>query len=65
MNGREFGDWLYQASERGRPRDLGYFIGYRIAESFYRTMANKNAAMSQIIAARNVKRILELSGYNP
>jgi hypothetical protein len=65
MNAHDFGDWLYQPGKGGRPRDLGYFIGYRIAESYYRNAKNKSAALSQIVAARNVKRILDGSRYAP
>jgi hypothetical protein len=65
MNAHDFGDWLYQPGKSGRPRDLGYFIGYRIAESYYRNANNKAAALSRIIAARNVRLILDGSRYAP
>lgn len=65
MNDRDFGDWLYQPGEHGRPRDLGYFIGYRIAESYYRNAKDKRAALGDIIVAKDIKRIVERSGYAP
>jgi uncharacterized protein YjaZ len=63
MNGHEFAPWLYELPPNDRPRDLGYFIGYRIAEAYYKRAADKHAALRELIRARNVKEILERSGY--
>jgi uncharacterized protein YjaZ len=63
MNGHEFGPWLYERPSGDRPRDLGYFIGYRIAEAYYKRAADKRAAVRELIRARDVKKIVEQSGY--
>jgi uncharacterized protein YjaZ len=33
------GDWLYNMSSvKDKPSDLGYYIGYKIAQSYYNTV---------------------------
>lgn len=34
MHGDDMAGWLYGGQPEGRPADLGYFIGYRIAEAY-------------------------------
>ena len=62
-----FGIWMYNRPPDGRPNDLGYFIGYRIAQAYYSKAADKQAAVRDIITARggDVRSILSLSGYSP
>lgn len=62
-----FYPWMYGRPADGRPNDLGYFIGYRIAKAYYDRAADKRKAISDIITARggDVKGILEESGYDP
>ena len=49
----------------GPPGDLGYFIGYRIAEAYYAKQADKVAALRDIIEIRNADDFLTRSGYSP
>jgi Predicted Zn-dependent protease (DUF2268) len=58
--------WLYnQGSSTGeRPGDLGYFIGYRIAQAFYNRAADKTAALRAIIEVRDAFAFLAASGYD-
>jgi hypothetical protein len=36
MNGSEASNWLYQGDKaKDKPADLGYYVGYKIAESYY------------------------------
>ena len=36
MAGSDVSDWLYGGTPRGdRPADLGYFVGFRIAQAYY------------------------------
>jgi hypothetical protein len=64
---RELYPWMYGTPNDGRPNDLGYFIGYRIAEAYYLKSADKRQALHDIITAcgDDVKQILTKSGYNP
>ncbi len=46
-----------------RPGMLGYFIGYRICEQYYRNSTNKAAALREIIELKSPKRIYNKSNY--
>ncbi|HEX7090558.1 MAG TPA: DUF2268 domain-containing putative Zn-dependent protease [Longimicrobiales bacterium] len=65
MHGTDATGWLYGNPPPGRPADLGYFIGYRIAEAYYAQAADKAAALRDILRVRDVERILAASGYSP
>ncbi|HEY8468469.1 MAG TPA: DUF2268 domain-containing putative Zn-dependent protease [Longimicrobiales bacterium] len=65
MHGTDTTGWLYGNPPPGRPADLGYFIGYRIAEAYYAQAADKAAALRDILRAQDVERILAASGYAP
>ena len=58
---------MYGKPPDGRPNDLGYFIGYRIAEAYYNRMTDKQQAIRDILtgANGNVKELLTKSGYAP
>jgi len=64
MGGEDLKGWLYSDAP-GRPHDLGYYIGYRIAESFWNKSPDKVKAVHDILAAPDVKGFLEKSGYAP
>jgi Predicted Zn-dependent protease (DUF2268) len=59
--------WMYGKPNDGRPNDLGYFIGYRIAKAYYDRTQDKAQALRDIITARdgNVRELLSMSGYAP
>ena len=59
--------WMYGTPPDGKPNDLGYFIGYRIAQAYYDKASDKTQAIRDIITARNgnVRELLALSGYDP
>jgi hypothetical protein len=65
MNGTNVSQWLYnQGTATGtRPGDLGYFIGYRIAQAYYTKAADKAQALREIIEVDNVTAFLTASGY--
>jgi hypothetical protein len=65
LDDSSLGTWMYAGAQGGRPADLGYFIGHRIAEAYYNRAADKPQAIRDIIAARNVKDLLAQSGYDP
>ena len=50
-----------------KPNDLGYFIGYQIAQAYYEKARDKRQALREIITARNgnVRELLAMSGYAP
>lgn len=55
--------WIYDATPGGgRPADLGYWIGYRIARSYYQRAADKPAALQQLLAIDDAEALLKRSG---
>jgi hypothetical protein len=48
-----------------RPGDLGYFIGYRIAQAYYNKQTDKAAAVRAIIEVFDADAFLAASGYDP
>lgn len=46
-----------------RPGMLGYVIGYRICEAYYKKATNKTEAIRNIITLDNYREIYEKSGY--
>jgi hypothetical protein len=67
MHGTDTSQWLYnQGNATGeRPGDLGYFIGYRIAEAFYERTSDKRLALRAIIEVADSDMFLAQSGYDP
>jgi len=62
--GERMGDWLYNGGQSGdRPADLGYFMGCRIAESYYAKATNKTAALRRILTRDDAAGLLKESGY--
>jgi hypothetical protein len=62
-----FFPWMYGRPADGKPNDLGYFIGYRIAQAYYNKAPDKRQAIRDIVTARggNVREVLTMSGYGP
>ena len=64
---KDYFPWMYGRPTDGRPNDLGYFIGYRIAQAYYNKASDKTQAIRDIITARDghVREVLSMSGYAP
>jgi len=67
MHGTDISRWLYNQGSKtaDRPGDLGYFIGYRIAESYYARATDKREALRAIIEVNDADAFLTQSGYAP
>lgn len=67
LDDRTFSPWLYSKPPGDRPNDLGYFVGYRIAQAYYRRAPDKRQAIRDLITPRggDVKAVLAASGYDP
>ena len=50
-------------SVEGVPPDLAYYMGYRICESYYNNMVDKEQAIIDIIEVKNYRKFLEKSNY--
>lgn len=58
--------WIGNANDsKSRPADLGYVIGFKIAEAYYRQAKDKPRALAEIIRAEDPEAILAVSGYDP
>ena len=64
MHKTDTSEWLYNGnSSRDRPADLGYYIGYRIAEAYYKRAADKKQAVKDILNIGSFEQFVEASGY--
>lgn len=56
--------WLYDHTpDTGWPPDMGYWLGYRIAQAYYHRAADKTAALKALLAVTDFKALLKASGY--
>jgi len=64
-NSQNFVKWFVNISDTlsQRPGMLGYFIGYRICEKYYRNSTNKAAALREIIELKSPSHIYKKSKY--
>lgn len=66
MHGTATGEWFFVDPANSEwPQDLGYFVGYRIAESYYQRMPDKARALRDILSVTDHRLFLKDSGYNP
>jgi hypothetical protein len=64
MHGTDVSRWLYGSSRTAdRPGDLGYYVGYKIAEAYYRRATDKAAALRTLLRVEDAEAILRASGY--
>lgn len=64
MNQPDFSEWLYNGSiATDKPADLGYFIGFKIAQHYYQNSDNKQKTIREIIEMKDGQKFLEESGY--
>jgi uncharacterized protein YjaZ len=64
MNESDVSKWLFQGDKsKDRPADLGYYMGYRIAQSYYEHAADKTRAVRDILTVRDYEAFLRDSHY--
>ena len=56
--------WLYNGT-REKSGDLGYWVGYRIAKTYYQRAADKQQALREILEMTDPKALLARSGWYP
>ena len=64
MDKTDLSDWLYNTTPE-QPRDLGYWVGYRITKAYFRTAADKRQALREILQVTDVRAFLAASGWRP
>lgn len=63
MNSNNWSPWLYGNKDNSRPRDLGYWMGYQIANSYYQKMTDKKQAVTDLLTIQDFKKFLQQSDY--
>lgn len=64
MSGKDTSKWLYNGgSIKDRPADLGYYIGYKITEAYYKQATDKRLAIKAILEIKDFEQFLKDSGY--
>ncbi len=66
MGGNDIANWLYNASNTtvDRPADLGYYIGFKMAEYYYDKTPNKAEAIRRLIELKSGSELLTVSEYD-
>lgn len=64
MNGTNWGNWLYSSKDKSRPKDLGYWIGYKITRAYYTNAVDKIKAIQEILNIKDFNSFLADSKYN-
>ncbi|MBN8736287.1 MAG: hypothetical protein J0H27_08460 [Xanthomonadales bacterium] len=60
----DFGPWLYNHHPApGWPPDMGYWLGYRIAQTYYDHAADKHKALTALLNVTDFQKLLDESGY--
>ena len=66
MLGTDTKGWLYQGDgSKGRPADLGYFVGARICRAYYERAPDKRKAVREILVMTDPRAFVAASGYAP
>ena len=65
MTSTNVSNWLFNAgSSSERPADLGYYIGYKIAEYYYEQQVDKTTALKELLEVRDANEFLTKSDYS-
>ena len=65
MHGKKYQGWLYGGKRpKGRPADLGYWMGYRICKAYYDKQDDKKKAIETILNIQDFEAFLEASAYS-
>jgi hypothetical protein len=56
--------WLFDHHPAtGWPPDMGYWLGYRIAQTYYHQASDKQAALTALLQVTDFQKLLAASGY--
>lgn len=60
----DYSNWLYNGNDaQSRPADLGYFLGYKITEAYFKHSSNKTRAYKTILKRGKYKKVYRKSGF--
>lgn len=63
---KDWGVWFYdpvKAKARGIPKDMGYYIGYKITEAYFNQAQDKKQAVRDILEIKDFNQFLKASKY--
>ncbi len=64
LKNTDYQDWLYSTTKKDdRPNDLGYWIGYKIIESYFNKQKDKQKAIDEILNIKDPLQFLKQSGF--
>lgn len=65
MASNDWRNWIANSTQEtaDKPADLGYFVGYRICQSYYQEMADKKQAVYDMLHIRDFPAFLAKSRY--
>ena len=63
MHTNNWQGWLYGMRDKSRPKDLGYWMGYKIVKAYFDKAEDKNQAIHDILNVQDPKAFLKKSGY--
>ena len=64
MDKTDLSDWVYNSTPE-QPRDLGYWVGYRICKAYYQRATDKRQALRELLQASDARAVLAKSGWTP
>lgn len=61
---QDLGPWLFvHPTDNGWPPDMGYWLGYRIGQSFFAKAKDRTAALRSMLQVTDFEAYLKASGY--
>lgn len=64
MTSAELKNWLYNGlTTQTRPPDLGYYMGYKICQSYYKHAPDKRQAVRALLEIKDFPSFFQQSGY--
>jgi hypothetical protein len=62
--GKDYTFWIYNTNTvSDQPRDLGYFMGSRIASSYFKQMSTTTIDVTELIEIKSAKKFIKKSKY--
>jgi hypothetical protein len=65
MSGTDLSKWMYNSFRiKDRPGDLGYYMGYKISQAYYRNAKDKRQAIRDILNIKDFQGFFQRSRYD-
>lgn len=63
MHQTDWTGWLYFQKDKSRPKDLGYWMGYKICKAYYTNSTDKQQAVYEILNIQDFKSFIDKSKF--